>query len=1082
MSSLKCSGCEQWYKPSALANHEPPCLVRKRKLARAPGGSTPPTSATAKLAGLRRPRSDTVVPQAAVAEKLLRLNRVAPFDGCDDTDWQDNIGGVGSPIGIAGGGNNGGSSGGGGGSYDGAGNYDGGGPGGAHGSPGGGDGGGAGGGGSYDGPGGGGGSDGGSPGRGHGGGGGGGDGGSPGGGGGGGPLDFDSDDGEALDGEGAAVVASGAAALDAHLANPAAISNTLIASAAKQGRLSRAQLRHVLNAIHHPCFDQGLLLADPQAVLRAFDASLEAFGKGTPPFTRVSVPCADLELPKSSPKDPFVIVFDIPPKLAAVLRDPAIVRASRLHLDVSGLEPSKLALRAPVVAGSACFSVLGRSMDAACRALHASSKERVLPLLCLIQLDAARASRFGNIMVFPVVLILLTLMRPFRYRERAVVTIAFLPVVSSKDEDTDDARVGATVVLQRALRIAVVEPIAKLWQEGFVVGGNRGFDAAVRAVVAPHIVVSDHAGLTSLAAVFGSACIECISKPGDANYLHTNPAAHPRRTIAAANAARAAAAAAPTKAGEAAALSAMSLRLGGPCAFDDWTLGRGPWAGDLFGLARRSALDPMHHFKMGYDKFCGDGFDAVFGTCANFVSPRDWRDSQAALVRFIQSQPCFDTGVEQRGLLSLRNWKSITWWSAEARWADVVMRTAALLAVTWPFKAGGLQQRLVSVGVNVLHMQALASPSQWPEGHEQQLQAAVQCVHRSFANVEPEFGFSIATKRKGHNALVHMVPAARLTGVASEADCGSGVESVHPLNKLFFALSSKKGLLQGDLAKAHSREDFAVGDLAQALSRAADSARAATGAGGVADCDDERDSEDDADDGLSDAGPLSGTCAYATGALVRGMHIEGLSSLPQLPALLSRLLPRYCADFHGENPRASMLHASRPFDSSRCYLRSSLAINRDDVVHRRLDVDPLSELHPCLQLFQDVAGAADEQELDPNGFCEVLLIFSYDVRPGRCARFSERALAASEADEMVLVRMLPVHAHKRNAAFVRCSVPGPSLDMATAPDFKHFKLLPLSTLARPRAAFPAAARFLDDLPVGDLTPWSCAAVNVFLLI
>jgi hypothetical protein len=108
---------------------------------------------------------------------------------------------------------------------------------------------------------------------------------------------------------------------------------------------------------------------------------------------------------------------------------------------------------------------------------------------------------------------------------------------------------------------------------------------------------------------------------------------------------------------------------------------------------------------------------------------------------------------------------------------------------------------------------------------------------------------------------------------------------------------------------------------------------------------------------------------------------------------------------------------------------------------------------------------------------------SYDVREATVLRrLSERQLRNSEAVDMVLVRHLghvPTH---RNEAFSRFRVPGPSLSTASPVDFKHFKLIHLSELARPRAAFPAipSAEF-SDLPGGVLSPWCCPAVSVFML-
>ena len=511
----------------------------------------------------------------------------------------------------------------------------------------------------------------------------------------------------------------------------------------------------------------------------------------------------------------------------------------------------------------------------------------------------------------------------------------------------------------------------------------------------------------------------------------------------------------------------------------NWTRSDGPWAGDLEGLSRRSGLCFLHTFELGYDKWIGDGVDNVFSTCANFTSNLSWRNAKTAMARFIQSQTCFDTGVEECRLVSLGNWSSITWWSGAARWADVVMRVAALLAVKWPFAVADLQQRLVSVGVKMLHMQSLAAAPQWAHGHGDLLQVVGRNVHAAFGRVEDEFGFSIKGKNKGHNALIHMVPGSgRVVGVPSEADCGPGVEAVHPLNKKLYTLSNKKGDVQDALARGLSRTEFAAGELSEALSRAADrlSAAACSAAPG-GDKISSSITEDDESDEDEELAEYPVTCAYATGALMRGMHVAG-PAIPLLSELLLHLLPKYCKEHFDDD--VPFMHSSQAFHPLRCYLRYSLVLRRHGVVSRRLAVHPHSKLNPCLQLFRDVAGFEDMREPDPSGFCEVLLVLSYDVRDFRLARFSERALATSSAIDMVLVRMLKVAS--RNEAFVRCSVPGPSLDKRTRSDFNHFMLLPLAALAQPRAAFPAVSGGLDSLPEEKLTPWSCSFVNIFLLL
>jgi hypothetical protein len=145
--------------------------------------------------------------------------------------------------------------------------------------------------------------------------------------------------------------------------------------------------------------------------------------------------------------------------------------------------------------------------------------------------------------------------------------------------------------------------------------------------------------------------------------------------------------------------------------------------------------------------------------------------------------------------------------------------------------------------------------------------------------------------------------------------------------------------------------------------------------------------------------------------------------------------------------------------------------------------DPYAVLRPCVQLLYDSGGHG--VVADPSGFCELLLVLSYDKKARPTRRMGIRALRESSSEvveELVLVRTLKPVQGGRNGAFVRCAVPGPTLADAQPADFKYFALLPLSVIARPRAAFAAFSAAPNDLPDGALTPWRGTAVNVFMLL
>ena len=863
---------------------------------------------------------------------------------------------------------------------------------------------------------------------------------------------------------------SNSARLDTFLSVPTKLTNTLFSAASVLAGTSLRQVQCFIDAVSHPGFVPEHLLGSAAAVARRVDHAKSVFEQDDTLHLRILIPHADLVLPLGVRSDPFLIAFDVAKLLTAVLRNPSVTHARRLTLDASGSEPSGLPGGAPVAEGSACFSKLGKAMFKAIRALHESSREPVAALLCTLQIDKGRASRFGNVLLCPVVLIILSLLRPYRYKKEAVITIAYLPIVCSADEDKPAAREGSATLFQRSLTLGVVKPLDKLWRTGFVVDGIPGFHSPVRVVPGIHVVSSDHAGNVEVGNVNRHSCVECTSRKEDVGFFdpHTT---HSPRLLAAATAARAAAVTAPTIKAKAEVLSALALHAGAPCAFDAWTLPGSMWAGDPYGFAKRSSLCFMHHFLEGYFKWNVGGFNTVFGACKNFTSPQAWRASQEVWVRFIQSQPCFSTGNGQQRILSLTHFQDMTWWSADSRFSSLVMTVAALHAVQWPFSNPTLQSRLLDVGERVLQMWFLGGAIQYPAGHSAKLQNCVESVHAAFDSVAVEFEFSLEGKIKPHNAVVHMVSSTRRIGVPAEFNGGPGVESVHPYGKRVHEGSNKKGEIQDVAAAAHDRRHFVQSELVPALARAR--------------CDETAGSVDEDDEDSLEGGR---TCAYATGILFQSMNIAEVPGLPGegLVALIKALFPPFCATI-ADLPLASPLR-TKSFSQWRCYVRRSIKLCRRNVVSRILQVVPDSMtgiphslLHPCVQLFRNDGYGGVKP--DPRRFCEPLLVFSYDIRPGYQARMTERAVRDSKADateDIVLVRMLKYESH--TDGFVRCSIPGPALHKVTPAGFKHFQLLPVSAFAQPRAAFPAFKGGLNRVPEGDLTPWCGSDVNIFLLL
>jgi hypothetical protein len=120
------------------------------------------------------------------------------------------------------------------------------------------------------------------------------------------------------------------------------------------------------------------------------------------------------------------------------------------------------------------------------------------------------------------------------------------------------------------------------------------------------------------------------------------------------------------------------------------------------------------------------------------------------------------------------------------------------------------------------------------------------------------------------------------------------------------------------------------------------------------------------------------------------------------------------------------------------------------------------------------------REVSASSFLSFLM--TRETGPSRMGERAFRESSADDVEEMVLVRDLKPASGGYSAAFIRCVVPGPPLAEATQDHIKYFRLLPLSALARPRAAFAAYVDAPRDLPGGALTPWSGPSVNVLHLL
>lgn len=222
----------------------------------------------------------------------------------------------------------------------------------------------------------------------------------------------DSNTSDDTSGAGDVAETDGSSKLDEFIRNPSVLSNAIMADAAARAGLSRSQVQIVLDAIHEPGFDASKVLGSAPAVCSRLDSARAVFAGGREPYARVDIPIDGLVLPRSAPLRPFAIVFDAEAAITAVMRDPEIVSADRLVLDVTTAEPSRLPREAAISAGSACLSPVGRAMDAASRKRLIDSPEALIHLLAHIQLDESNVSVFGNVSLFPVVLILLSLNRP----------------------------------------------------------------------------------------------------------------------------------------------------------------------------------------------------------------------------------------------------------------------------------------------------------------------------------------------------------------------------------------------------------------------------------------------------------------------------------------------------------------------------------------------------------------------------------------------------------------------------------------------------------------------------------------------
>jgi hypothetical protein len=91
--------------------------------------------------------------------------------------------------------------------------------------------------------------------------------------------------------------AAGDAALDKMLSDPRELSNTLMAAVRVEAGLSLRQLGMVIHSLKHPGFNPALFFSSARAVSNRILSARDAFGgSSVATYTRISVPCDDLEL------------------------------------------------------------------------------------------------------------------------------------------------------------------------------------------------------------------------------------------------------------------------------------------------------------------------------------------------------------------------------------------------------------------------------------------------------------------------------------------------------------------------------------------------------------------------------------------------------------------------------------------------------------------------------------------------------------------------------------------------------------------------------------------------------------------
>ena len=313
--------------------------------------------------------------------------------------------------------------------------------------------------------------------------------------------------------------------------------------------------------------------------------------------------------------------------------------------------------------------------------------------------DETTLGSFGNLLGNPLMMPVLSFKPPHRFTPKALPKIALLPITKAKGTDSEAHHASLSQLTQDALCRGTVNELQALYESGGF--GMEDLPGApterVRILTLLLGMGGDLDVLRKALALMGRRCTTCIARPPCNEYFA--PGHGPgRRTVASAAAARSVAAATTTKAAKATALKEQGVL---ETVFDRLVAPDGRWNHTPSGIYRRSMGCPLHGGPLCKFVRVSEASVCILGA--------DSTPAASEVLDRYKSAACgFNDGCSQ--WVSIRAWRSKTWWSGAARWTELIVLCAVLRGVDLRLDDDTAQTSLLTLAEAVLDEALIRAP------------------------------------------------------------------------------------------------------------------------------------------------------------------------------------------------------------------------------------------------------------------------------------------------------------------------------------------------------------------------------------